>query len=243
MNILAKLIASAILALASAHPAYAATQSSAQAYRQADYSRNQGDVIYNGPIVNMNAPGAQLPAPVLTPQPNWPALPPAVQGTPSGIPAAASEENDPHERGLSLGGPRFGFSYADGGGFEKAKETVRKAKPDVELEPFMTQFGWQMEYRLFKTDKGLTALTELIPLVGGMDQGLALPSATWMVGLRGKSGFEMGVGPNVTLGGASMMLGIGYTMNMGGINIPFNIAVGRGAYQTTGIAFSTGFNL
>ena len=26
-------------------------------------------------------------------------------------------------------------------------------------------------------------------------------------------------------------------------NIPVNLAVGRGAYQTTGIAFSTGFNL
>jgi hypothetical protein len=235
MTTLAQLITAAILALVSFSPAHAdaAPEQAERTQAQAAATRTQGDVIYNGPIVNVNGQAAA--------QPNWPSLPPAVQSAPAATPTP--EENDPHERGLSLGGPRFGFSYADGGGFEKAKEAVKKAKPDADLEPFMTQFGWQMEYRLFKTDKGLTALTEFIPLVGGMDQGLALPSATWLVGLRGKNGFEMGVGPNVTLGGASMMLGIGYTMNMGGINIPVNLAVGRGAYQTTGIAFSTGFNL
>jgi hypothetical protein len=202
------------------------------AVSQASPERLQGDVTYNGPIINLNQPSA----------------PQAWTGVEPVNPVKADDDEDsaardPHERGLSLGGPRFGFSYADGGGFEKMRDAVKKAKPDVDIEPFMTQFGWQMEYRLFKTSKGLTALTELIPLVGGMDQGLALPSATWLVGLRGKHGFEVGVGPNMSLGGASMMLGCGYTFDMGGINIPVNLAVGRGAYQTTGIAFSTGFNL
>jgi hypothetical protein len=240
MTTLAQLITAAILALVSFSPASAAPaqDQAEETQSQAAATRTQGDVIYNGPIVNVNGPAAPAAG---APQANWPNLPPAVQNAPAATPTP--EENDPHERGFILGGPRFGFSYADGGGFDKLAEAVHKAKPDAEVEPFMTQFGWQMEYRLFKTDKGLTALTEFIPLVGGLDQGLALPSATWLVGLRGKHGFEVGVGPQASLGGASMMLGLGYTLDMGGINIPVNLAVGRGAYQTTGIAFSTGFNL
>lgn len=194
--------------------------------------RPASGVVYQGPIVNFNA--AQAPA-------VWngaEAAPPVARVTAPQDPAT-----DPHERGLGLGGPRFGLSYVSGGGFDKMQEAVKKAKPDAEIEAFMTQFGWQVEYRMFKTSKGLTALTELIPLVGGLDQGLALPSATWLVGLRGKSGLEFGVGPNVGLNGVAMMAGLGYTMDMGGINIPFNIAVGRGAHQTTSVAFSTGFNL
>lgn len=213
------------------------------AHAAAAQAKTQGDVIYNGPIVNLNQP-APLPAP-----PAYTNIAPAVPGAPSGVPAKAIYDEDelaaldPHQRGLSLGGPRFGVSYISGGGFDKLATAVKKSKPDAEVDATMTQFGWQAEYRLFRTAKGLTALTELIPLVGGLDQGLALPSATWLVGLRGKNGFEVGVGPNIGLNGGAMMMGMGYTMDMGGINIPFNLAVGRGAYQTTSIAFSTGFNL
>jgi len=199
---------------------------------QASPARSQGDVIYNGPIVNLNQAAAAPQA--------------AAQPAPGDAGSDVDEDGhlrDPHERGLGVGGPRFGLSYISGGGYDKLQTAVKKSKPDAEVDALMTQFGWQLEYRIFRTSKGLTALTEFIPLVGGLDQGLALPSATWLVGLRGKNGFEVGVGPNVGLGGASMMLGMGYTFDMGGINIPVNIAVGRGAYQTTGIAFSTGFNL
>lgn len=195
-------------------------------------ARSDGGVLYQGPIVNFNAPVAQ---------PAWTGVAPVHASAPAAD--AMDPARDPHERGLGLGGPRFGLSYVSGGGFDKLQETVKKAKPDSEVEPFMTQFGWQSEYRMFKTSKGLTALTELIPLVGGLDQGLALPSATWLVGLRGRSGFEFGVGPNVGLNGVAMMAGLGYTLDMGGINIPLNMAVGRGAHQTTSVAFSTGFNL
>ncbi len=195
-------------------------------------ARSEGGVLYQGPIVNFNAPA---------PQPAWTGVAP-VNDT-ARVTAPLDPKNDPHERGLGLGGPRFGLSYISGGGYDKLQTAVKKAKPDTEVEPFMSQFGWQAEYRMFKTSKGLTALTEVIPLVGGLDQGLALPSATWLVGLRGKSGVEFGVGPNVGLNGVAMMAGMGYTMDMGGINIPLNIAVGRGAYQTTSVAFSTGFNL
>lgn len=149
---------------------------------------------------------------------------------------------DPHERGLKLGGPRFGGTYISGAGFEKLKEQVQKTKPGTELEPFMTHFGWQVEYRMFRTESGLTALTEIIPIVGGLDQGLALPSLNWIVGVRGSNGFEVGVGPNIGLNGASLIMATGFTFDLGGINVPLNLAVGQ-ASKTTSVSMSIGFNL
>jgi hypothetical protein len=176
--------------------------------------------VYNSTVVNLNAS----------------APPAASEAAPDGV-------EDPHQRGLSFGGPRFGISYLSGSGFDKMKDTVKKAKPDVELEQGMTQFGWQIEYRMFRTTSGVTALTELIPLVGGMDLGLALPSATWLVGLRSKNGYEVGVGPNFGLDGVAMMIATGHTFDLGGINVPLNVAFGKGANQTNTFALSTGFNL
>lgn len=201
-----------------------------------DPTTQSGQVIYNGRVINVN----QAAAPPALPD----YAPAAVEApAPRHIQAPRDPREDPHQRGLSLGGPRFGVSYINGGGFDKLQEAVKKAKPNTEVEPAMSQFGWQVEYRMFRTDEGLTALTELIPLVGGMDQGLALPSATWLVGLRGSGGFEVGVGPNIGVDGVTMMLGIGYSADLGGINIPINAAVGRGAGQTTSVCISTGFNL
>lgn len=154
----------------------------------------------------------------------------------------ADPAQDPHERGLQMGGPRFGMTYISGDGFQKLQEQVAKAKPGSELEPFMTDFGWQIEYRMFRTSEGLTALTEVIPIIGGLDQGLALPSINWLVGVRGKNGFELGVGPNIGLTGASLVIGTGFTFDMGGINVPLNIAVGQ-ASHTTSVSMSVGFNL
>jgi hypothetical protein len=183
-------------------------------------------VIYNGPVTVNNAPAAQDYSPVLFSR----------RPTPS-------PEQDPHQRGLKLGGPRFGFSYTSGPGFDDLVKQVRESKPDATVNPMMSQFGWQMEYRMFRTDQGVTAVTELIPLVGGLDQGLALPTLTWLVGLRGPDGLEFGVGPDLGIGGVSMMVGAGYTVDMDGINIPINLAVGEGAKNTTSTCLSVGFNL
>jgi hypothetical protein len=199
----------------------------------------RNSVTYNGPVVTVNSAAAEGAYPALPP------LPPVVYPTaaPARLAAPADPAEDPHQRGLSLGGPRFGVSYLSGGGFDKLKAAVKDARPDATVDPAMSQFGWEVEYRLFRTDKGVTALSEFIPLVGGMDQGLALPSATWLVGLRSAHGFEAGVGPNFGLDGVAMMVGGGYTFDLGGINLPLNFAVGKGASQTNSYAISTGFNL
>jgi hypothetical protein len=185
-------------------------------------------VIYNGPVTVNN--GATAPS-----QDYSPVL---LSRRPTPGP-----DQDPHQRGLKLGGPRFGVSYSNGPGFDDLVKEVHQTKPDATVNSMMTQFGWQMEYRMFRTDQGVTALTEVIPLVGGLDQGLALPSLTWLVGLRSADGFELGVGPDLGIGGVSMMIGAGYTVDMGGLNIPINLAVGEGAKNTTSTCLSVGFNL
>ena len=59
----------------------------------------------------------------------------------------------------------------------------------------ITQFGWQVEKQFYNGGSGVAALTEAVVLVGGMEQGLVLPSLSWLVGVRTHAGTEFGVGP------------------------------------------------
>src|SRR4029078_6315174 len=66
---------------------------------------------------------------------------------------------------------------------------------------------------------------EWVFLLGGLDQNVAIPSLSWMVGLRTKEGAEFGVGPNVTPAGVALALAAGVTMRAGVLNVPMNFAV------------------
>ena len=87
----------------------------------------------------------------------------------------------------------------------------------------MSQYGWQWESR-FLDGGDVVGLVEWIALVGGMEKGLFLPSVSSMVGLRTASGFEFAAGPNLSLGGIAMVIGIGKTLKFGKLNLPVNIA-------------------
>lgn len=137
---------------------------------------------------------------------------------------------------VSLSGPRFGVTVLSQGVVDRLK-TIDRIKVDSPI----SQFGWQFE-KAFKTNgDGLTALNEWVVLVGGLDQGLVLPSVSWLIGLRTRSGFEFGVGPNLTPIGAALALVEGMTFHAGGLNIPVNLAV---VPSKSGIRVSvlTGFN-
>lgn len=142
----------------------------------------------------------------------------------------------PHITGpVSLSGPRFGMTFLNQSTLDKL------AEHNVEVGPMITQFGWQFEKRAYGGASGLTALNEWIVLVGGLDQGVALPSVTWMVGLRTKEGAELGIGPNVTPLGVGLALAAGTTFRAGALNVPVNIAV---VPSKSGVRVSvlTGFN-
>ncbi len=89
---------------------------------------------------------------------------------------------------------------------------------------------------------GFAALNELVVLVGGLDQGVALPSATWMVGVRTREGTEFGVGPNITPAGVALAFAAGVTIRTGILNVPMNVAVVPSKAGMR-VSFLTGFNM
>ncbi|MDQ2769683.1 MAG: hypothetical protein M3Y54_04190 [Bacteroidota bacterium] len=139
-------------------------------------------------------------------------------------------------KGVSLDGPRLGFTYLAG---DRLLDKARENLPG--LSPFITQFGWQFETRLFRMPNGLSALAEVVPLVGGLDQGRFIPSLSGLLGLRTGNGFEIGMGPNVTPVGTSVVFALGTSFRSNGINFPVNVAVvpGNGGAR---ISLLLGFN-
>ncbi|GGF00380.1 hypothetical protein [Hymenobacter cavernae] len=135
---------------------------------------------------------------------------------------------------IHLSGPRLGMTLLTGG-------VARKADDRLSLNPFLTQFGWQFETRIFRMPNGTSGLFEFVPLIGGLEQGKFVPSLNAMVGIRGPKGFEFGLGPNLTPISANVALAIGTSFHANGVNFPVNLAVvpGNGGAR---ISLLLGFN-
>ncbi|HEY6361879.1 MAG TPA: hypothetical protein VIX63_12280 [Vicinamibacterales bacterium] len=88
---------------------------------------------------------------------------------------------------------------------------------------------------------GLTALNEWVILLGGLEQGVALPSLNWMVGLRTREGAEFGMGPNLTPAGVASAFAAGVTFRTGAMNIPMNVAMVP-SKDGVRVSMLTGFN-
>ena len=106
----------------------------------------------------------------------------------------------------------------------------------------ITQFGWQFEKEFYSRQGGVAALHEFVFLVGGLEQGVALPSLNWLVGLRTANGAEFGIGPNITPVGVALTLAAGVTFRSGALNVPMTFAVVPSKAGTR-ISMLTGFNL
>jgi hypothetical protein len=130
---------------------------------------------------------------------------------------------------ISLAGPRFGVTYlSDGIRKQLNDDTVLDAfSPDGEfhVRSAITQFGWQWEKGFLNNNRGLTGVQEFVLLFGGVDQGVVIPSFSYMIGLRTLKGVEFALGPNVTPAGAAMAFAAGATLKAGDWNVPVNIAV------------------
>ena len=126
-------------------------------------------------------------------------------------------------------GPRIGATYINYG-------TVRDYLDLENKSPVITQFGWQFETRLFTAEDGTSALLEFIPLIGGFDQGLFLPSISILTGLRNatdaKMSLEFAVGPNFsitknwenkTAASVGLIIAVGTTIKKSNINFPINL--------------------
>jgi hypothetical protein len=136
------------------------------------------------------------------------------------VPVERQAKKLPRQR---LSGPRFGFTTFTG-------ETA-DLRDQADLEPIMSQFGWQFETQVVSLESGNQALMEWLFLVGGVEQDELNLSLAWIAGYRLESGVEFGVGPNFSYNKdsedttSSMVVAAGATMPFGDIYVPLNVAV------------------
>ena len=88
----------------------------------------------------------------------------------------------------------------------------------------------------------MAALHEFVFLLGGLEQGVALPSLNWLVGLRSSNGAEFGIGPNITPAGVALTVAAGVTFRSGALNVPMTVAWVPSKAGNR-ISMLTGFNL
>ena len=142
------------------------------------------------------------------------------------VPAALLAQSVPDSRlptsteRAGLSGPRVGATFLT----TRMRDKLL-ADRDIKVGPVISQFGWQFERQFLGTDGGPTAVSEWVIMVGGLDQGVFLPSLTWLVGIRTSGGREIGVGPNVTPAGVALAIAAGVTKRAGSMNIPVNLAI------------------
>jgi hypothetical protein len=136
----------------------------------------------------------------------------------------------------NLAGPRFGFTFLPD------DLIAELADRDILVRPVISQFGWQLEKQFYTRSSGVTMVTEFVGLLGGLDQNVALPSLSWLVGIRTRDGAEFGIGPNVTPAGTAIVLASGVTLRAGPFNVPLNVAVVP-SRSGTRITVLSGFSL
>jgi hypothetical protein len=138
---------------------------------------------------------------------------------------------------IDMSGPRFGLTVLN----QKSVDSLLE-KSDISVKPMVSQFGWQFERRLYTNGDGVTMLMEWVPLVSGLDQGVVLPSFSWLTGMRTRSGTEFGIGPNITPLGVGLVAAAGVTVRTGALHVPFNFAVAT-SKSGARVSVMTGFNI
>jgi hypothetical protein len=142
----------------------------------------------------------------------------------------------PYAKSISLAGPRFGLTIL-------SDDTIAKLQEhDINVRSTISQFGWQFEHEFYSKQDGPTVLNEWVFLLGGLDQGVAIPSLNWLVGLRTREGTEFGIGPNITPAGVALAVAAGITLRAGVINVPVTLAAVPSKYGTR-VSVLTGFTL
>jgi hypothetical protein len=151
--------------------------------------------------------------------------------------AAAAQTLPAYAKSADLAGPRFGLTLLSDGVVDKLAE-----RQIAVTRPYVSQFGWQFEKQFFTKESGVTMVTEWVALLGGLEQSVALPSLSWLVGVRTRDGAEFGIGPNITPAGTALVFATGMTFRTGAVNVPVNVAVVP-SKSGTRVSVLTGFSL
>ena len=103
--------------------------------------------------------------------------------------------NNPDAERLNLSGPRMGGVVFTGETADRLRSS--RSNGGYDAIPLMFQFGYQFE-KQYLNSGNFQALFEFLPVVTGLDQGLFIPSFTFMNGLRNnKNGWEFAFGPTL----------------------------------------------
>jgi len=142
--------------------------------------------------------------------------------------AAQRTDSIPVLEHRDLDGPRIGFTYITG-----PRAEVKLA--EYHLQPFMSVVGWHFEQTTRPRNGGPQLVIEQVLVVAGLDQGKAIPSGSFLVGIRTSNGIEFGMGPNISPVGAALAVGIGKSLQYGGVTIPLNLAmvISQGSLRTS----------
>ena len=108
-------------------------------------------------------------------------------------------------------------------GLDYVTEDKKSYKLGETGSAFTTQYGWQWESRFADGGGEVVGIVEWVALVAGMEQGKFLPSLTSVIGARTANGFEVGVGPSLSLSGVGMVFAIGKNFQSGSLNMPVNL--------------------
>jgi hypothetical protein len=155
---------------------------------------------------------------------------------------AFADDQEGPEAFTLIAGPRIGASYVWQTP-EDFTSSVHSLYPNGTYYPILTLFGITVEQRiLLGQTKSHFAFQEVV-LVGGLEQGVALPEGAFLIGYRDYSGFEFGIGPILHLRGVGVVAAAGYTLSFRGMYVPMDLSVIiPGVNRPASFAFTTGFN-
>jgi len=170
-------------------------------------------------------------------------------------PSLLEEEQYLSIESLRLSGPRIGLTIFGGslGDLYEAPESVG----GFDANRVMMQVGYQFEIKYY-TSKKIQALMEIIPAITGIDQGIVIPSCSFLSGFRdNQEGWEIAAGPIASivpikngqlhsdgfpLPRINFIVGVGKSFRAGKLNIPINIFFIPGQNDTNRFGASMGFN-
>lgn len=96
---------------------------------------------------------------------------------------------------INNSGPRVGYSLLTG----ELKDFAQRPESQggLDIYPGVSMIGYQVEKQYIGTEN-FSALGEMMFTVSGLEQGIAIPSITFLNGLRfGKAGWEFAFGPGI----------------------------------------------
>lgn len=155
----------------------------------------------------------------------------------------AEELEEPADFQLIIG-PRIGINYI----FTTSAEFTNGVNdlgifPAGTYYPVTSLFGIIAEQRILLGQTRSHFAFQEVVLVSGLEQSLAIPSGSLLIGYRDASGFEVGFGPTLSISGIGVIIAVGYTISFQGVFVPLDISVVLpNSQRPISVALTTGFN-